>query len=621
MHLENARAFHPGSKRHSTRPRDRKSIDVEFTWDLSPLYPNEERWRGAKEALKRKLSDIETFRGTLNASAGRLFDCLQLASDLYREFARLYVYASMLHDEDTRISRTLAMQQEMSQIGSDLNARGAFIEPEILKIDPDLLREFLTIEPRLKIYRHYLDDIQRRRPHTRTEGEERIIADAGLMAEGAADIHGIFANAEFDYPTVVLSTKKKIRLDQANFTLYRASRNRSDRKKVFDAFFGQLNEYRRTFGTQLNAEVRKNLFYTRARNYESPLQNALDANNIPVEVYHNLTDNVNRHLGTFHRYLALRKRLLKVPSLHYYDLYAPLLKHVDLEYSYNDACRIILEAFLPLGPEYVDVVRRAFHERWIDVYPTTAKRSGAYSNGAAYDVHPYILLNYNGKFDDLSTLAHELGHTMHSYYSNAKQPYATSQYAIFVAEVASTFNEALLMEHMLHMINDDQARLSLLGNLLENIKGTVFRQTQFAEFELRIHEMVQQGEALTGDNLNALYLELTRKYYGHSSHICLVDDVIQAEWMYISHFYYNFYVYQYATAFTASAALSEEVLAGNGAARERYLEFLGAGSSDYPITLLRNAGVDMTTSKPFELTMQKMNRVMDEMEKILRKRR
>jgi oligoendopeptidase F len=295
------------------------------------------------------------------------------------------------------------------------------------------------------------------------------------------------------------------------------------------------------------------------------------------------------------------------------------LSNVDLAYSVEEAQKNTLAALAPLGSDYIAVATKAFNERWLDVYPNDGKRSGAYSNGGAYDVHPYMLLNYNGKYDDMSTLAHELGHTMHSYLSNKNQPFATSNYPIFLAEVASTFNEALLIDRMLKTIKDDNARLSLLGNYLEGIKGKVFRQTQFAEFELRIHELAEKGEALTGDKLNDLYSEITKKYYGHDKGVCIVDDEIKAEWAYIPHFYYNFYVYQYATAFTASAALSEQVLAGDKAATKRYLEFLSSGSSAYAIDLLKKAGVDMTTSQPFDLTMKKMNRVMDEMEQILSK--
>jgi oligoendopeptidase F len=306
-------------------------------------------------------------------------------------------------------------------------------------------------------------------------------------------------------------------------------------------------------------------------------------------------------------------------ELHYYDLYAPLLSNVDLKYTIDESQGHIVASLAPLGPEYTTVIKKAFTDRWIDFYPTEGKRSGAYSNGSVYDVHPYMLMNYNGKYDDMSTLTHELGHTMQSYLSNKAQPYPTADYPIFVAEVASTFNEALLIDYMLKSIKDDNVRLSLLGNYLEGIKGTVFRQTQFAEFELRIHELAEKGESITGDALDNLYLEITKKYYGHDKGICFVDDEIKAEWAFIPHFYYNFYVYQYATAFTASAALSEKVLAGDKSATKKYLEFLSSGSSDYAISLLKKAGVDMTTTEPLELTMKKMNRVMDEMEKILDK--
>ncbi|HCV42054.1 MAG TPA: oligoendopeptidase F, partial [Bacteroidetes bacterium] len=371
------------------------------------------------------------------------------------------------------------------------------------------------------------------------------------------------------------------------------------------------------FGTQLYAEVKKNLFYTRSRKYKSSLERALDGSNIPLVVYQGLIDNVNAHLGTFHRYLKLRQRMLGVEKLHYYDLYCPVVADVDLKYTIEESQNHVLASLAPLGDEYIAVARKGFAERWLDVFPNEGKRSGAYSNGAVYDVHPYMLLNYNGKYDDVSTLTHELGHTMHSYLSNKNQPYATADYSIFVAEVASTLNEALLMDYMLKTIQDDGIRLSLLGNALDGIRGTVFRQTQFAEFEWRIHEKVEKGEALTGDVLSELYDAINKRYYGHEQGVCIVDDEVKCEWANIPHFYYNFYVYQYATSFTASAAISELILAGDVDATKRYLTLLSSGGSDYPIDLLKRAGVDMTTSVPFELTMRKMNRVMDEMEHIL----
>jgi oligoendopeptidase F len=359
------------------------------------------------------------------------------------------------------------------------------------------------------------------------------------------------------------------------------------------------------------------MFFARVRNYESSLHCALDVDNIPIEVYHTLIDNVHAHLDTFHRYLRLRQRMLGVDQLKYSDLYAPVVKGLDLEYGYDEAVALVLDAVKPLGENYVQVARTGLANRWIDVYPTPGKRSGAYSNGACYDVHPYILLNYNGQYDDVSTLAHELGHTMHSYFSNKQQPYPSADYSTFVAEVASTLNEALLIHKMLGEIQDKERRLSLLMNHLDGIKGTVFRQTQFAEYELRIHERAENGKPLTGDTLTELYGEIVRQYYGHGAGVCFIDDLYTLEWAYIPHFYYNFYVFQYATSFTATIALAEAILGDEPGAVDRVLGFLSAGGSDYPINILRQAGVDMMTAEPFRKTMSAMNRIMDEIEGIL----
>ncbi len=599
--------------------KDRSKIADKYKWNLADIYPTDDAWKKAKEEFVAGLPSIAVYPGTLKNSAKQLLACLDLVTRFTKDFNRIGTYAGLISDQDKRDSKYQAMTQEITQLGSDFGAKTAFIEPEILKIDKGSIDAYIKQEAGLEIYRHYLDDILRRQAHTGTEGEEKIIADAGLMADGAQNIFSIFANADFPYPEVKLSDGSTLKLDQAAFGVSRTLTNREDRKKVFATFFNKINDYRRTLGTQLAANVNNHLFYMKARNYKSCLESSLDPNSIPVSVYHSLVDNVNKNLPTFHRYLKLRKQILGVDTLHYYDLYAPLLSSVDLSYKVEESEKHILEAVKPLGSAYAATIKKALDERWIDMYPTDGKRSGAYSNGGAYDVHPYMLLNYNGKYNDMSTLAHELGHTMQSYLSNKKQPYVTANYPIFVAEVASTFNEALLIDYMLKNLKDDKTRLSLLGSYLENIKGTVFRQTQFAEFELAIHELAEKGEALTGDKFNEVYAGITKKYYGHDQGICIVDDEIKAEWAYIPHFYYNFYVYQYATSFTASAALSEQVLAGDKAATQKYIDFLSAGGSDYPIELLKKAGVDMTTSLPLDLTMKKMNRVMDEMEAILKK--
>jgi oligoendopeptidase F len=597
--------------------RDRSKIPDQYKWDLTAIYPSDQAWRTAKEQLVAELPKIRELQGTLASSPKHLADALELSSRLEKELNRLFVYAGLISDQDTRVSAYQAMKQEMLQLGARFGAETAFIEPEILKIDKATVDRFVAEEPRLKVYRQYLDDIQRRRAHTLNDAEEKILAGAGVMAGAPASIFGIFADADFPYPTVVLSDGKSVKLDKAAFSLYRAGSSREDRQKVMAAFFGALGAYSGTYGSLLNAKVQGAAFYARSHKYGSVLEASLDSANIPTSVYMRLIEGVNKNLPTFHRYLKLRKRMMGLQELHYYDLYAPLVQSVDLKYSVEEAQRNILTALAPLGPEYAAGAKRAFTERWIDLYPSTGKTSGAYSAGDAYDVHPYMLLNYNGKYDDMSTLAHELGHTMHSYFSNKTQPYPTASYPIFVAEVASTFNEALLIDSMLKTIKDDATRMSLLGSYLENIKGTVFRQTQFAEFELRAHEMVEKGEPLTGEALTKLYGEIVKKYYGHDQGVCIVDDYVANEWSYIPHFYSDYYVFQYATSFTASSALSEKVLEGVPGATQRYLKFISSGKSKYPIDLLKEAGVDMTTDEPLELTVKKMNDVMDEMDKLL----
>jgi oligoendopeptidase F len=512
------------------------------------------------------------------------------------------------------------MKQEMTQVAATFGAEVSFIEPEILKAGKATIENFIASEPRLKVHTFYLEDIARRAAHTLSDSEEKILADAGPLASSPSTIFNIFSNADFPYPSVTLSDGRTVKLDQAAFNDLRALPNRADREKVMLAFFTSLGSFSRTYGTTMNAGVQKALFYSKARKYESALQMTLDGPNIPASVYTRLLDGVNRNLPAFHRYLKLRKRMLNVDQLHYYDLYAPLVASVKLEYTPEEAQKLVVEAVAPLGREYQSIVQRAYDERWIDLLPNEGKRSGAYSSGGAYDVHPYMLMNYNGKYTDVSTLAHELGHTMQTFLSNKAQPYPLASYPTFVAEVASTFNESLLIDYMLKNIKDDDARLSLLGNYLENIKGTVFRQAQFAEFELRMHEMAQNGQPITGDALATLYMEITKRYYGHDQGVTIVDDYVAHEWSFIPHFYRDFYVFQYATSFAASEALAEKVKAGDAAAKNRYLAFLSAGGSKYPIDLLKDAGVDMTTDEPLELTVRAMNRVMDEMDKILARR-
>jgi oligoendopeptidase F len=597
------------------KERERTRIPDKYQWDLREIFPDDDAWAEAKRKLVDGFPALSSFMGKLSESPEKLLECLEAANHLRKECTRLACYASMKSDLDTREAKYLAMDQEMGQIASDLSALDSFIDPEILKVGPDTIAQFMRQEPRLAVYRHVFDDILRRKDHTRSEGEEKIIAEANLMADSPGNINTIFTNADFPYPEIHLEDGTAVRLDPAAFSLHRRSPVRENRKRVLEAYLGKLNDFRRTLGAQLAAEVRKNMFFSRARSYRSCLERSLDGNNIPVSVYQSLIKGVRSHLATLHRYLNLRRRLLGLEELHYYDLYAPIVRELELNYSFEEAVEHVLASLAPLGTEYLETARRALSNRWIDVYHNHGKRSGAYSNGAVYDVHPYMLLNYNAKYDDVSTLTHELGHTMHSYLANKTQPYALSHYSIFVAEVASTFNEALLLDHMLKVETRDDVRLSLLCNYLDNARATVFRQVQFAEFELKIHETAEGGTALTGDLLNSLYTSIAREYYGHEKGVCIVDEDIQSEWAYVPHFFYNFYVYQYATSFTASAVLSERVLAGKEGGVKEYINLLSSGASDYPIELMKQVGVDMTTPEPLESVMMRMNRVMDEIEK------
>ena len=487
-------------------------------------------------------------------------------------------------------------------------------------MDWKVIEGFIKEQKGLEVYKKELYDLFKKKEHTLSEPEERILARSSMITGVANDIYGTFKDAEMPSPEVTLSNNQKIKLTASAFNKIRTSANRADRQIAFAAFWKNFANYKATYGQMLYGNVKEHIYRAQSRKYGSAIEASLSPKDIPVPVYQSLVDNVNKNLPAFHRYLAIKKRMLSVDTLKYLDLYAPVVKNVELTYSYAEAQKIVLEALAPLGSEYVNTVKKAIEERWIDVYPNIGKRSGAYSNGGAFDVHPYILLNFNESYSDVSTLAHELGHTMHSFYSNKTQPYPKSHYTTFVAEVASTFNEVLLFNHMIKNVKDDDIRLSLLMNWLDGFKGTLFRQTQFAEFEKKIHEEVEKGKPLTGDYLSELYGDILKKYYGHDQKVCIIDDYVKIEWANIPHFYMNFYVYQYSTSFTASMSLAEKVMNREPGALEKYLKFISSGGSDYPINLLKEAGVDMTTSVPFEKTIEAMNKVMDEIETILNKK-
>jgi oligoendopeptidase F len=600
--------------------KTRSEISDKYKWDLTGMFKSDAEWRAAKDAISLKINEVEKFKGTLTSSAANLLSCLEFNSALNKEATRLFNYAGLNSDLDTRNMNYTGMKQELQQMFSDFGARSAFIQPEILTADWSVIDNFIKSEPKLEPYRMGLDNLFRTKKHTLSEKEERIMALSGMVDGVSYSIYNTFSNAEMPAPEVTLSDGKKVLLTGTAYGKYRTLANRDDRKKVFEAFFNNLEKFKAVYGEMLYGNVQKDIFQAKARHYESSLESALFPNNIPVGVYHALVDNVNKNLSAFHRYLQIKKRMMGVDTLKYLDLYAPVVKDVDLKYSYEEASKIVLEALKPMGKDYVATVKRAMDERWIDVFPTPNKQSGAYSNGSMYDGHPFILLNFNDSYMDVSTLAHELGHSMQSYLSNKKQPYPLADYQIFVAEVASTFNEVLLFNYMIKNETNDDIKLSLLMNWLDGFKGTLFRQTQFADFELKIHEAAEKGLPLTGETLSKMYMDMVKSYYGSDKGICKIDNYLEMEWAYIPHFYYNYYVYQYSTSFTASIALAEKVMSGDTIALHRYIDFLSAGGSDYPIVLLKKAGVDMTTAEPLENTIASMNKVMDEIEKILDKK-
>ena len=598
---------------------DRKDIPVKYTWNLADLYPNDAAWTAARDELKKSIAALPNYKGHLGESAEALYKALDAYFGAQLAFDRLYVYASSLSDQDIRASGPRELKLQAQQIGTDLGSATAYIAPEIIALGQQKVRGFVSADKRLAPYGFFLDATLRLAPHTRNGAEEKIIAQSGNMSDAGQAAYSVLANADLPWPTIKLTTGE-VRLDQSAYTLARASPNRDDRMKVFAAFFGAIKTYERTMGSTLDSQVKSHIFTKQVRDYSSCLEAALFPNAVQTAVYTQLVADVRKNLPTFWRYLKLRKRMLGVDILRYQDIYAPLVAKVDLSYKPDEARAIVLEAVAPLGKAYQDALKKGFDSRWTDYLPSTGKRSGAYSTGV-WGVHPIQLLNFNGKYEDLSTLAHESGHSMHTYLANTTQPYATSAYPIFVAEVASTLNENLLVHYLLDKTKDDPTRLALLGNYLDGLRGTLFRQTQFAEFELAIHQAAERDEPLTGEMLSKRYLELVRAYYGHAEGVTQVDDLLAVEWAYIPHFYYNFYVYQYATSMLAATALATAIREGEAkgstAARDRYLTLLKSGGSNYPIDLLKAAGVDPTTSAPFEAAMKEMNKVIDEMEAIL----
>lgn len=590
--------------------------DEKDTWNLADIYPSVEAWSQAKAALEARFEDVEKCRGHLGDSAARLLECSELLSDMFKTWSRISSYAAMASDADTRDAENQQRRSEIRIMGSKFSEKLAFMSPEILEIGEEKLKAYLAELDGLKPYSLNILDTLRQAEHVLSEEAEQMMAATSLMGGASSNTYRTLANADMPWPTITLSSGEEVRLDQSGYSKYRSADNRDDRKAVFDAFWGKWKEFERTFGTTLSGQMSADVFSSRQRKYPNSLAAALDSSNIPETVYRTLVKETGDNLGTLHRYFRLRGRMLGIDDLGYHDIY-PSLVDSDKEFPLAVGKQLTLEASKPLGSAYVEVMSSGFENRWMDAYPREGKVSGAYMNGSVYDEHPYVLMSYNDDYESLSTLAHEWGHAMHSYLSNTNQPYPTARYDTFTAEIASTFNEALLLEHMLKTAENDDERLFYLGSALENLRGTYFRQTMFAEFELAIHEAAEAGQALTGPQLTQMYGDLLRRYHGHDEGVLTIDDLYAIEWAYIPHFYYNFYVYQYATSLAASSLLAESVIKGRPGAVETYLNLLKAGGSDYPYELLKKAGVDMATPEPYRAVFTRMNSIMDQIEGIL----
>ncbi|HWS84517.1 MAG TPA: oligoendopeptidase F, partial [Ktedonobacteraceae bacterium] len=549
--------------------KKREDIPTEYTWDLSTIFVRDEDWEQGFQSIQNRLPELEALKGTLAQSGQALLKVLQKRDEIAEALERLYTYASMRKDEDTTNSTYQGMADRATQLFVHTSTVASYIDPEILAIPQETLDQFIQGTQGLALYKQQLDVLNRQRPHVRSVEVEAILAAVGEITEAPDNIFDMISNADLKLPTINSEQGEAVELTQGNYQTFIRSAERRVRKEAFEALHGTFLKQRNTIAATLAAEIKTNIFYARQRNYATCRERALDRYNIPVSVYDNLIMTVREHTPLLDRYMRLRKRILNLDELHMYDLYTPIVKETTDEVTYEEARDTIIAALSPLGETYCKILTEGFRQRWIDVYETSGKRSGAYSGGA-YGTHPFILLNFQNKRESMYTLAHELGHSMHSYFTRTKQPYQYGDYTIFVAEVASTLNEGLLTQYLLKNTEDRATRISLLNHSLEGLRGTLYRQTMFAEFEQKIHSQAEQGEPLTADTLTAIYTALNEKYYGGEA---FIDELIGIEWARIPHFYYNFYVYQYATGISAASALVQQILHEGQPAVERYLKF------------------------------------------------
>lgn len=591
----------------------RSEIKVEDTWKLEDIFASDDAWEKEFEEVKALIPQMEKFKGKLGESAQTLYDALQEQDELTMRVSKLYTYAHMRYDQDTTNSFYQGLNDRIKTLYTQIASALSYVTPEILSIEESKIKQYMAEHKELKLYAHALDEITRERPHILSESEEALLAQASEVLGSSSNTFGMLNNADLEFPSIKDENGEEVEITHGRYIRFLESSDRRVREEAFKAVYETYGKFKNTFASTLSGTVKKDNFSARVRHYNSARHSALSTNNIPEEVYDNLVKTVNDNLHLLHRYIDLRKKVLGIEELHMYDLYTPLVKDVKMEVSYEEAKDYILKGLKPLGEDYLNVLKEGFENRWVDVHENKGKRSGAYSSGT-YGTNPYILMNWQDNVNNLFTLAHEFGHSVHSYYTRKTQPYPYGDYSIFVAEVASTCNEALLNDYLLKTIDDEKQRLYLLNHYLEGFRGTVFRQTMFAEFEHDVHVRAQNGEPLTPELLTKLYYDLNKKYFGDN---LVIDEEIGLEWARIPHFYYNYYVYQYATGFSAAAALSKQILEEGDEAVERYVGFLKSGSSDYPIEVLKKAGVDMTTSQPIEEALAVFEEKLTEMERLL----
>lgn len=594
----------------------RNSIPNNYKWNLADLYDNDDLWESDYLWVETQLRKYKEFQGKLGSSAKTLLEFTQLNKKVMTKFMRIYQYAQLSYDLDLNVGKYQTMTDRMSRLSADLNASTSFVVPELIEIPKNKIDEFFKQEAELQQYSHWINNILRMKAHTLNASEEKILAQIQPIIETPRNAYNQLNDAELPFPTVKDTEGKDIKISHGRYRASLYSLDRDYRRRIYKGTYEPYNNLKGTMAALFNGRVKSRIIEAQLRNYESPRQMALDKDNIPMSVYDNLVNEANKNIATLHRWASIKKRYLKLDSLHPYDTYVTLFPAEEKKYTFDEAKELILEALKPLGEEYNSALRLSFDNRWIDVYETAGKRSGAYSSGCGCGVHPYILLNWNNTLDDVFTLAHELGHNMHSFFTEKMQPIHYTDYTIFVAEIASTTNEALLLDYMIQKSQSKQEKLALIEKYLINMQSTFFRQTRFAEFEMIVHDKALKGEILTADELTKLFAELYQKYWGSE----MVTDYEEGlSWARIPHlFKYNFYVFQYSTGFSAAQAFAQQIKEEGKPAIDRYLRFLNTGASEYSIDMLKKAGVDMSSPLPIQKTIKKTNDYLDMLEELLK---